>query len=242
MNEETNNLDKDEIQSRLRIEIPWKDFITPNLMFLIIWVAFLLYSFLWAPESQPGDPGFAELAQVQGTNPIVWSIFNFVGIWALLYAAILLIENRERFIPSWPFVLGALGLGMYFLMPYFAIRGVKKKKQKEEKSWFIKIVDSRILGIILVLLSLGIILYGIIAASINNSWMEYGTMFKDIRFIHVMTIDFSFLSLFYPILIWDDMKRRNWERKKLFILFSLPVLGALIYLVARPQLPDPAVE
>lgn len=242
MNENTTNIDEDREQRRLRIEIPWKDFISPNLLFLIIWVAFLLYTFLWAPESQPGDPGFAELAQVQGTNPIAWSVFNFVGIWALLYAVILLIENRERFIPSWPFVLGALGLGMYFLMPYFAIRGVKKEKQKEEKGLFIKIVDSRILGIVLVLLSLGIILYGIIAASLNNSWMEYGIMFRDIRFIHVMTIDFSLLSLFFPILIWDDMKRRNWERTKLFILFSLPVLGALIYLVARPRLPSTKVE
>jgi hypothetical protein len=238
MDEEAMHPKEDIDRRTLKFEIPWKDFISLNLLFLVVWVGFLLYSFLWAPETQSGDPGFAELMKVKGTNPIAWSVFNLVGVWALLYAAILLIENRERFIPSWPFVLGALGLGMYVLMPYFAIRGVRKKKQKEKKSWFIKIVDSRILAILLVILSLGIILYGIIAASINNSWIEYGFMFKNIKFIHVMTIDFSLLSLFYPILIWDDMKRRNWERRKLFILFALPVLGALIYLVARPLLPS----
>ncbi len=225
--------------SRIKLEVPWKEFLSFNLLFLIIWVGFLLYSFLWAPESQPGDPGFADLMKIEGTNPIAWSVFNIVGVWALLYSVVFLIENKERFIPSWPFVLGAFGLGMYILMPYFAFRGVRKKNPKEKKGWFIKIIDSRILGIILAILTLGITLYGIIAASINNGWTEYGTMFLNIRFIHVMTIDLTLLTLFYPIAIWADMKRRNWQNMKLFIIFSIPLLGGLIYLVLRPRLKWP---
>ncbi len=218
------------------IKIPWKEFLSFNLLFLVIWTFFLLYSFVWAPEDQRGL-SFGDF-KISVVGPVSWSLFNLVGAMALLYAAILFIESRERFIPAWIFVLAAFGLGMYVLMPYFALRGVWKENPKTKKTWFTKIMDSRILGIILAALTLGLALYGIIAGSLIGDWANYSTLFMESSFVHVMTIDFSLLCLFYPIVIWDDMKRRNWKNNILFILFCIPLIGGLIYLTLRPRLPE----
>ncbi|TET77183.1 MAG: DUF2834 domain-containing protein [Candidatus Heimdallarchaeota archaeon] len=227
------------LSSIKEFRVPWKEFLSPNLLFLLVWMSFLLYTFIWAPAAQPSDPGFGDFSiEYAKTNPVEWNLFMLVGVWALLYAVILLIENRERFIPAWPFVLASFAFGMYGLMPYFAIRGVKRKDPKTKKTWFTKIVDSRILGIILAALALALVLFGIIAASIGGGWSVYADSFLNVRFIQVMTIDFAFLTLFYPIVIWSDMKRRNWENIKLFSLFCVPLFGGLLYLVLRPRLPE----
>ncbi len=227
------------LSSIKEFRVPWKDFLSPNLLFLLVWLSFLLYTFIWAPAAQPSDPGFGDFSiEYAKTNPVEWNLFMLVGVWALLYAAILLIENRERFIPAWPFVLASFAFGMYGLMPYFAIRGVRRKHPKTKKTWFTKIVDSRILGIILAALALALVLFGIIAASIGGGWSLYAGSFLNVRFIQVMTIDFAFLTLFYPIVIWSDMKRRNWENIKLFSLFCVPLFGGLLHLVLRPRLPE----
>ena len=113
-----------------------------------------------------------------------------------MYTAILLIEQRERFVPAWPFILASFAAGMYALMPYFSVRGVWKKKTKEKRSIIIKIADSKITAGIITVLVFGLFLYGIIASSINNSWAEYGDLFLNTRLINVMTIDFTFLTLF----------------------------------------------
>ncbi len=227
------------LSSIKEFSIPWKKFLSPNLLFLVLWVGSLLYMFIWAPAKQPSDPGFGDFNFVYGkTNPLEWSIFMIVGLWALLYAAILFIESRERFIPAWPFVLVAFGLGMYGMMPYFALRGVKKENPKTKKTWFTKIFDSRTLGIILSELTRAIAMYGIIAASIYGKWGVFADSFLNVRLIQVMTVDFALLTLFYPIIIWSDMKRREWKNLKLFILFCVPLFGGLLYLTIRPRLPE----
>ena len=233
--------DNQEKQNKLvtaikEISIPWKEFLSPNLLFLIVWIFFLLYSFIWAPEDQTGY-GFGNFA-LKDVGPVSWTLFNLVGVMALLYAAIVFIESRERFIPGWIFVIAAMGLGMFVLMPYFAMRGVWKKNPKTKKTWFTRIMDSRTLGIIIHELTFGLLLFGIIAGSIQGDWINYATLFWESRFIHIMTIDFAFLCLFYPIVIWDDMKRRNWKKIGWFMVFTIPLIGGIWYLVARPRLPE----
>ena len=146
--------------------------------------------------------------------------------------------HRERFIPAWIFVLASFGLGMYAMMPYFAIRSVRKKKPKTKKTMFIRFLDSRTLGIVLSELGRAIALYGIIATSILGKWGVFLDSFLNIRLIQLSTIDFALLTLFYPIVIWSDMKRRNWNNWKLFILFCVPLFGGFLYLALRPRLPE----
>jgi len=238
-NSETEKTEQKQRNILSSLEVTWKEFFNPTLLFLLVWIGSLLYMFIWAPPNDESNLGFGDIDIAYGkTNPLEWSIFMLVGIWALLYAVLLLIENRERFIPSWPFVLASFGLGMYVMMPYFALRKVKKKKSKTKKSLFIKIIDSRILGIILSELGRAIALYGIIAASILGKWGVFADSFLNVRLIQLSTVDFGLLTLFYPIVIWSDMKRRNWKNLKLFIIFCIPLFGSFLYLTIKPPLPE----
>lgn len=238
-NSETKKTEQKQRNILSSFEVPWKEFLNPTLLFLLVWIGSLLYMFIWAPPNDESNLGFGDIDIAYGrTNPLEWSIFMLVGVWALLYAVLLLMENRERFIPSWPFVLASFGLGMYVMMPYFALRKVKKKKTKSKKTLFIKIIDSRILGIILSELGRAIALYGIIAASILGKWGVFADSFLNVRLIQLSTVDFALLTLFYPIAIWSDMKRRNWKNLMLFILFCIPLFGSFLYLTIKPTLPE----
>ncbi len=243
MNSDTESKEQEErklLSSIKEFKVPWKEFLNWNLLFLVAWIFSLLYMFLWSPEKQPGDPGLLNFGEVYpaSTHPLEWAIFNFIAIWGLLYAVLLLLENRERFIPAWLFVLVSLALGMYGLMAYFGLRSVWRKKPKTKKSLYTKIVDSRILGIILAGLAIALLLFAIIKTSIVGGWGGFATNFMNVSLIQVMTVDFTLFALFFPIILWDDMKRRNWKNFGLFVVFSIPIIGAIAYVVARPRLPE----
>ena len=83
-----------------------------------------------------------------------------------------------------------------------------------------------------------LLLYAVIATTFVGGWGTFADNFVNVRLIQVMTVDFALFALFYPIVIWADMKRRNWNNIWLLILFSVPIIGALAYVVARPRLPE----
>ena len=247
MNSKTESDEQKESNLRSKIQnfkVPWKKFLNWNLLFLIPWIFSLLYMFLWAPPKTEGGPGIMNFGDFYGlaTDPLEWAVFNFIMVWGLLFAVVLLIENRERFIPAWVFVLISFAIGMYGMMPYFAFRSVWRKNPKTKKSLYTRIVDSKTLGIIIHVLGTILLLYGIIAASlVSGGWSSFANNFMNDRLIQVMTVDFALFAVFYPIVIWDDMKRRNWKNIGLFIAFSIPIIGALAYVVARPHLPEEEV-
>ena len=240
-NTELKNQKKKKLLTSIKeFRVPWKEFLRWELLFLVVWIFSLLYMFLWSPAKQPTDPGLLDFGKVYSsqTHPLEWAIFNFIPIWGLLYAVLLLLENRERFIPAWLFVLVSLAIGMYGLILYFALRGVWRKNPKSKKSLYTKIVDSRILGILLAALALALLLFGIIATSIVGGWSGFADNFMNVSLIQVMTVDFALFTLLYPFILWDDMKRRNWRNIGLFVVFSIPIIGAIAYVVARPRLPE----
>ena len=52
-----------------------------------------------------------------------------------------------------------------------------------------------------------------------------------------MTLDFCCLSLLFPNIIYDDIKKRDISNPKIYwILSFIPLLGALIYICSRPSL------
>ena len=243
MNSDTelkNQKERKLLSSIKEFRVPWKEFLRWELLFFVVWIFSLLYMFLWSPTKQPTDPNLFNFGQVYSsqTHPLEWANFNFIPIWGLLYAVLLLLENRERFIPAWLFVLVSLAIGMYGLIPYFALRSVWRKNPKSKKSLYTKIVDSRVLGIILAALAIALLLFAIIATSIVGGWSGFVDNFMNVRLIQVMTVDFALFTLFYPFILWDDMKRRNWRNIGLFVAFSIPIIGAIAYVVTRPRLPD----
>ncbi|MGA1820840.1 MAG: DUF2834 domain-containing protein [Thermoplasmatota archaeon] len=204
-----------------------------NRLLLLLWAGLLFYSLLFAPGSPDDtlqlikdimlDPG--------SVNPIVIAIFNLMGVLPLAYSAVLLFEGRKTGLRSWPFVLGSFFAGAFSLLLYMGFRS-PQTAFRGTKGTLLKIMDSRVYGIVLKLVAISLVAYALGA----GDWKEYSELFWNNTLVHVMTLDFLVLSAVFPYAMWDDMKRRDWFEFRRFLSFALvPLMGPLTYLWFRPK-------
>ncbi|WP_016948969.1 hypothetical protein [Anabaena sp. PCC 7108] len=208
-----------------------------KIAFALLWLGFISYAFLFAPPDN--FPASLELiknistGEWQGINPLVIALFNIMGVWPFIYSAVLFIDGTGQKIPAWPFATASFAVGAFAILPYLVFRA-SNQEFVGKKSLIIKLLDSRINGI---LLTLGAGL--LFAYALQGDWGNFVQQWQTSRFIHVMSLDFCMLSLLFPTLLGDDMTRRGWQHKQLFWLFAaIPLFGALIYLCVRPSLPE----
>jgi hypothetical protein len=206
-------------------------------LFWLLWLGFGGYAFFLAPPDRPDTLSLIidlSTGKWAGINPFVIALFNLMGILPMVYAALMLIEGKTQRIPAGLFSALSFGVGAFAILPYLALRE-PNARPIAERSGIIKLVDSRWLGILLSIGATILLVYGIS----NGDWADFGQQWRSSRFIHVMTLDFCLLSLLLPVLISDDLQRRNFTNPTAIRLLSLmPLFGGLIYLCIRPSLPD----
>ncbi|MBD2494655.1 DUF2834 domain-containing protein [Nostoc sp. FACHB-280] len=202
-----------------------------------LWVGFVVYAFFLAPPDQPDTFELIKklsIGQWQGINPLIISLFNIMGVWPLIYSAVVFTDGRCQKIPAWPFATASFGVGAFALLPYLFLR----KPNQEffgKKTIFIKLLDSRVTGIILTVIASILVGYGVQ----SGNWQDFIQQWQTNRFIHVMSLDFCMLCILFPVLLGDDMARRGWKNHQIFWLIALvPLFGPLIYLCLRPALPE----
>lgn len=202
----------------------------------ILWFSFILYAFLLAPPNQPDTTDLIlSLASGnwQGINPMVVALFNIMGIWPIIYACVALIDGHAQSAKAWPFVVGSFAVGAFSILPYLIWRS-PNPSFKEPKNWLLGVMDSRWLGLLVLMGSLTLMGYGLIA----GDWSQFAEQWRTSRFIHVMSLDFCLLWLLFPALLGDDMARRGLKSQGLFFaIAAVPLLGAASYLALRPPLP-----
>lgn len=206
-----------------------------TIIFGLIWVFFVVYAFFFAPPEQPNT---TELiinlltGKWAGINPLIVALFNLMGIWPLIYCAVLFVDGQGQKIPAWPFALGSFGVGAFSILPYLALRQPNPNFSGEE-SGLIKRFESRTTGVFLLLGAIALVAYGIL----QGNWSDFIQQWQTSRFIHVMSLDFCLLCLLFPTLLSDDMVRRGLNNKPLFWMVSLiPLFGPLLYLIIREPL------
>jgi len=213
-----------------------------RILFGLIWLGFGSYAFLLAP---PDSPDTAVLIQnlisghLEGINPLIVALFNIMGILPGIYACVLFSDGRGQKVPAWLFSLLSFGIGAFGLLPYFVLRS-PNPGFVGEKTWLIRLFDSRWLGVLLTIGALGLIFYGFR----HGDWANFVYQWQTSRFIHVMSLDFCLLCLLFPWLLGDDMARRGMaDNSKIFIaVAAAPLFGALAYLCLRSPLiaiPEP---
>ncbi len=213
-----------------------------RIAFGLLWLGFVAYAFLLAPPDQPEQTLDLILrlssGQWAGINPAVVALFNLMGVWPAIYAGLLLIDGRMQKIPAWPFVLGSFLVGAFALLPYLALRQPNRDFQGPKTGW-LKLQDSRWLGLLLCLVSLGLLVYGLS----QGDWSDFAQQWQTRRFIQVMSLDFCLLSLLFPALLGDDMARRGLDNRLIFWAVALiPLLGPALYLALRPRLIVPGSQ
>ncbi len=208
-----------------------------KLGFWLLWVSVIAYAFLLAPPDQPDTVELIKnlsTGKWEGINPLIIALFNIMGIWPMIYGCLMFIDGRQQKVPAWPFATASFGVGAFALLPYLALRQ-PNQEFTGSKGIFLKLLDSRWLGVALTLGTLALLSFGLL----NGDWGDFIQQWQTSRFIHVMTLDFCLLSLLFPALLGDDMARRGLKNPQLFWAVALvPLVGPLLYLCLRPPLSD----
>jgi len=208
-----------------------------KIAFGLLWLGFTTYAFFLAPPEQPSTFELIKnlsIGQWQGINPLVIALFNLMGIWPLIYSAVVFIDGRGQKIPAWLFAIASFAVGAFALLPYLALRE-PNNQFVGEKNALLKLLDSRVTGVVLTVATVILVAYGLT----EGDWDSFVQQWQTNRFINVMSIDFCLLCLVFPTLLGDDMARRGWKNPQLFWLIALiPLFGPLIYLSVRPPLQE----
>ncbi|MDY7023302.1 MAG: DUF2834 domain-containing protein [Cyanobacteriota bacterium] len=208
-----------------------------KILFGCLWIGFGVYAFTLAPPDQPDTLDLIKdlsTGNWQGINPLIVALFNIMGIWPLIYSSILFVDGQGQKIPAWPFAFASFAVGAFAILPYLAFRQ-PNPNFSGSVSFFLKILSSRITGILLTVGTLTLIGYGLN----GGNWSNFVQQWQTSRFIHVMSLDFCCLCLLFPALLGDDMARRGMKNPILFWTVALiPLLGPLLYLCVRSNLTD----
>ncbi|MEG4808744.1 DUF2834 domain-containing protein [Microcoleus sp. F8-D3] len=209
--------------------------------FGLIWIAFSTYAFVFAPPDSPETITLiTNLAtgKIAGINPLIVALFNIMGVWPLIYSCVLFADGRGQKIPAWLFATLSFGVGAFALLPYLALRE-PNPEFSGKKNIFLKILDSRFIGIFLTLAAVGLVAFGLT----KGDWSDLIEQWQSSRFIHVMSLDFCMLCLLFPALLGDDMARRGMQNYTAFWAVTLvPLFGPLAYLCTRKPLQETNTE
>lgn len=219
-----------------------------------LWLALVTYAFLYSPNQTPArDMIFLQrlvgLGEKDGfvVNPCFTALFNIMGIYPIIYSALLIPAGRSgNKVPAWPFVAASFGTGIFALLPYMALwRPLKGNTVPPPKSelegwrrFMLKGTETTWLPASLVAGTL--FLFGMAITAGPGYWSDYLKLFDESRFVHVTTVDFALLTAIIPFWIANDANLRGWNKGSglLNTLSWLPVLGPAIYLVLRPKSGD----
>jgi hypothetical protein len=215
--------------------IPPQRFPWPRMGLGILWIGFLVYGFWFAPPSQPDTFNLIQnlsTGQWQGINPWIITLFNAMGIWPLIYSAVLLADGQGQRVIAWPFAILSFAVGAFAILPYLILR-TPHADWHGRPNRVLQVWDSRWLGLLALL--------GAIACWIGGfsqgDWTGFVQQWQSDRFIHVMSLDFCLLTILFPILLRDDLSRRGMKGVWPWGIVALPLVGASFYLLLRKPLP-----
>lgn len=208
-----------------------------KLVLWVIWAGFIAYTLLLAPLDQPGTLtviGKLLTFQLADINAYVVTLFSLMGVWPLVYACLMFIDERMQDISAWPSFLMSNGAGVIGMIPYLILRQPSQEFSGRKNFWLERL-DSPQTGISLGLATVGLLTYAVVA----GDWGDFVHQLQTSRFVYLMSWDFCLMWLVFPSLLGDDMARRGLQDERIFWAVALvPLFGALAYLCLRPPLPE----
>ncbi|KEZ53273.1 hypothetical protein ACTSEZ_06705 [Metabacillus sp. JX24] len=193
-----------------------------------LWAALIAYAVFFAPgKSGEEDDIMKHLltGSFEQADPLVVMVFSFLGIFPMIFA-LLILPNDTRKLPAWPFVLGSFALGAFSLLPYFFLRKERKHIERKFSEKTKRLRDSKLVILILAVLTAGLYLFGIFMGSIER----YSEAFQSSQLVSVMTADLFVLTW----LSWYVLKHEYKMGTRAFYSF-IPVLGPLCLLLLKEK-------
>ncbi len=147
-----------------------------NKMFWILWLGLVGYAFFLAPPNQPDTFDLIQrlsTGQWQGINPLVIALFNLMGIWPMIYSALLYFDGRGQKVRAWPFAAASFGVGAFALLPYLALRQ-PNPSFAGSKNALLKFWDSRWIGGALAVGAVVLLVYGLS----QGDWVDFAQQWR----------------------------------------------------------------
>jgi hypothetical protein len=216
-----------------------------------LWGCLLGYALVLSPNQVPQFDmyllrKFLNLEEPDGVsiNAVFTSLFYVMGLWPLMYTALLIPAAKNKTVPAMPFVALSYGIGAFGLLPFMALwrpDGTVERlpPSAEETQGFSNVITKGMENRWVAYGILAGVLYCITVAATAGGvqWRDFGTLFFMSRFVHVTTVDFMTLTLLAPFWMENDAKLRSWDGVgtwKMACLQCLPVVGPAAYLALRP--------
>jgi hypothetical protein len=213
-----------------------RDEIMKKMGLVTVWILGWIHVFFFAPDDSGSTTDFIVAVMQRNTelvDPLVFMVFNMLGIWPLVMVAMLVQDNQGR-LKAWPFAFSSMVLGNSALYLYLFFRR-EQAGYVSPKTRLVRFAESKITAVVLLLSTIGLLLYGFS----QGSFAAYAETWKVNYLVNVMTIDFFLFVIAFAAVLADDMRRRNMKVDGRFWLYALvPVLGAVTYLVVRPPLAE----
>ncbi|MEB3160665.1 MAG: hypothetical protein VKL20_04315 [Synechocystis sp.] len=202
---------------------------------ITLWLGLLIFAFGFSPPTDPNTLALIKqlsLGQWQGINPVIIALFNLMGVWPLIFGAVMLVDGQGQKIPAWPFLVGSFFLGAFTILPYLILREPNAHVM-EDPPQNLGLWDSPWLGRGLLLVAIACV-----GGAVGwGDWGDFGQQWRQSQFIAVMSSDFLCLCLAFPFIAADDLRRRHiFSGLNLGLICALPLFGPLLYLACRPPL------
>ncbi|MCA1010984.1 hypothetical protein [Halobacillus halophilus] len=196
---------------------------TRQVVFFLVWSAFILYAWLVAPN---GNEGYLnQLIRMNDPDPLLLAVFSLLGLFPITFLILLLTHDHSR-LPAWPFAAGSFVLGAFAILPFFFLSTAEKKRRNRIPSILRKVLNSLYLHVLLLIGTTWLIMYGLL----QGDFTFYAQAFNHSQFVHVMTIDLFILTgLSVFTLYWEQQKIGI--QSKSFLWGILPIIGVMIYLL-----------
>jgi hypothetical protein len=202
------------------------------MFFWLIWLLFTGYAFLLAPPDSPETWQLIinlSTGQWTGINPLIIALFNLMGLWPMIYAAVMLFDgSNQKFKPGF-FNAASFAVGAFAILPYLGLRQPSQNVTVTATP-LLKLLDNRWLVVAIGLGAIALLSYGFT----QGNWPNFVHSWQTQRFIHVMSLDFLMLSALFPVLVRDDLSRRGGQFGLWWLSF-IPLVGAIAYLYFRPR-------
>jgi hypothetical protein len=210
-----------------------------KILLSVIWLGFTAYTIWLAPLDQADTWPLAWKLltfQYDQLNAIIPVIFWLMGVWPMIYGCLMFADGRMQNFRAWPYFIGSNFTGVICLLPYLIFRKSNQEFFGKKDKW-LEFFDRRSTGIFLLILTIGLLFYAVLA----GDWEDYIRQFQTIHFVHLISIDFCLMCLIFSItsLFDDDMARRGIKDVHIFwIVALLPLFAPLLYLCLRPSLTE----
>lgn len=210
-----------------------------RIILFLIWAGFVSYTLWLAPLDRPDTWLLVQkllTGQWGKVNAILPALFCLMGVWPMIYACLMFADGRMQNFRAWPYFLGSNFTGVICLMPYLIFRKSNREFYGIKDKW-LRILDRRSTGVLLLLSTVGFLAYAFLA----GDWGDYVQQFQTRHFVHLIGLDFCLMCLIFPLtsLFDDDRARRGLKDSRIFWAVALvPLFGPLVYLCLRPPLPD----